>query len=660
MPAIRRLACTLRKVYFFTIFALFTAQISVSLSVASTEMELADMAQRLFPVQGQPLASEDTWRTLSRRMREAWSFTNDRLRQPESLTSASGQQGLFPRAWAALDSNTRPPIRIPVRVILVDGYRLTDGATPLVADAGRDLLVGAQHAMRAETPAGDVAVSFKLELAPKVLAGRLYNAINMRYPVADDNPDAKNSADAAHRIRRALEREYAENVRWAGGNLIFVLANLPIGATLYSAPHGVVQAATGRMSWVMCNDVSRLLDVLAVAENAVREMYVPAPAHDSVPFPPRLRIHVHPYTPEHDHRELWFDTFDWGLFEEEVRGMAPHAQTVGFFSTEVNSECPQCANAFRKLSELYNDKFRRATVVLNSNVVPNTSWAGLEASTGHDVDRTNSNSVEFNLFVLDTARVSDRSDPIRRMETMQPSFAPGMGIATLSSSRKGSIIRLRRHLVALIAHGAYGVKNPFTYMTNDGIDDLLSDSSSSQVLHDVIGRNLVSSMIARQASAATDVLRFLDALPKSGLDPAKVLDTSAYADLTQRLNLLLYKLEVARHSLSSENDVRAALHYALAARHDVRGMHNALQLGPLGLQDPAARCHFSIIKGGALRAGQMLMSGSIRVGIGSDMGGRGGVWTSWLVVLVAYCCGLAAARIGARYRQDRKDQGKLL
>jgi hypothetical protein len=60
-------------------------------------------------------------------------------------------------------------------------------------------------------------------------------------------------------------------------------------------------------------------------------------------------------------------------------------------------------------------------------------------------------------------------------------------------------------------------------------------------------------MITRQESGATDVIRYLHALSESGLNPAKLLYISAYADLTQGANLLLPKLQAARQSFSSES-----------------------------------------------------------------------------------------------------------
>jgi hypothetical protein len=640
---------------------------------------LDDTTQRLFPVQRLPLATEDTWISLRRYVRDSWSFANDYLRQQATHAQSDlDLPGPFPSARATLGVS-RPPIRVPVRVVLVDTYKLTDGATPLVAQTTREMLLLAQRAMRATTPAGDVAAIFKLELAPPQLARSLFDAITRRYAVTADDMEAQQSADAAHRIRRALEREYAETARWAGGNLLFVLINVPTGKEVHSAPHGIVRAAAGRMSWVMCHDARRLIDVLVVAETAARDMYLPAPAYNPIPFSARLRLHVHPYTPEYENRALWFDSFDWPAFEAEVRALAPHAQAIGFFATQTNRDCLRCADAFAKYELLFSDRCTRAATFLNSNVVPNASWAGKAAVSdsreswqrlppGKPLWADGAESSEFNLFVIDTARLANRTDAIRRVETMAPCMFPGMGVIALRSSLEGSKLRLRRQLVAAIAHGAFGVKNPFNYMTRDGNDNSASEESSCQVMRDVIGRNLVSSLIAQHASAAEDLLTHLAIVEESGLSLPKVLDREAYTDLSQRLNLLLYKLDRARHSLSQDNDVRAAIHFGLSAAHDVRAIGGVLRLALLGEHDPSVRCHFSAVKRSALRAGKLLLSGGF--GITDSKGGRaegnnggrvrGSGIIRGLVACAAYVAGIAATRFGVWYFRDRKELGKIL
>jgi hypothetical protein len=385
-----------------------------------------------------------------------------------------------------------------------------------------------------------------------------------------------------------------------------------------------------RLSWMACRSTDSLLASLAVAESAAQHAYVPRPSKFPVPFPENLRVSVHPYTPNHEQRVLWFDRFNWTAFEGGVRAMAPRGQTVGFFATQSNVECTVCASAFGNLRELYRYRANRSVRVLNRNLQSSSVRAGSRPSLAANGEQGKSESSTFHVYVVDTARVDASGDMIlQNLESMAPAVFPGIAVLTTRSSRQGSSERLLHEMITAVAAGVYGVADANQYV-----------SASSEVLVDVISRNIVTSLMSVRAA---EVCRLLDDIAEYGIDPTKVLSNRQYSHLMQRMNLLIVKLELAREALSTKNDEIASVHYALSAFHDVRAIRDVFGLDANGdpragggFRDPTIRCHFSRVKRGALRAGAMLRESATR---------HASILTSVFVYTAATCFGFVLSRL---------------
>jgi hypothetical protein len=439
-------------------------------------------------------------------------------------------------------------------------------------------------------------------------------------------------------LRAELEAVYGENAAWRAGNVLVVLVGFAEDA-LAALPYDAVQVGRERLSWVRCHPTDTFLDVLSVAEAAAERVYVPPPNHFPIAVPTQLRVDIHPYTPNVAHRALWYGEFAWERLEAEVRSMAAPGQTIGFFSTQTTGECGElCGEAFKDVEAVYEDGAKRAAFVLNGHTVPkNFSWSVLgrpEEKGGSKAGEAETASPEFDVYVLDTARVSTGGgEEGKGLGEMPPAAFPGIAVLAMRSSSEGAVQRLRSQIVSAIATGAYGVAEPGLYP---------SGAKASPVLTDIIARTFVASLLAVHGAEARQLL---DDLIKYGIDPAKALDDRDYVDLVQHLNLLLYKQDRARVALSEANRAAAAVHYASSARFDVHAARAKFGLNSrgepnteAGFRDPTVRCHFSRVKRSAL-----LLTSRTRE------------WRGWLAAIASYLLGLLASRaLLARYPLDKR------
>jgi hypothetical protein len=521
--------------------------------------DIAELSATLFPVHRAPLAREDTWTRLDDHDREAWTFANYQLKEGHPLE----------RAYSRLSIDA--PILVPVRIIVLLG----DDRIKPVADVTR--IERALHAGRNGNGIGNVVAQFRISFASTELVARV-KGISER-----------------HEFQSALEREYSYGSKWHGSNVMLVLVNFPD----VSVPVNKPQLVKDRLSWLWCRGTDRLLDVLATAERAVGRLYVPKPSYYPLSTPDMVRIAVHPYSPGHSHRASWFEQFKWHEFEAAVREIAPHGQTVGFFASQSNAECDYCPAAFGTIDSLNRDWLARSAKLIERHVVQNSSRMGAYASDRRSTSANQNIESTFHIYVLDTAHaVAYGEEVLHSLAKMPPAIFRGIAILALRSSRHGAAEQLRQQMVASVAAGVYGVADPGQY-----------SDASPELLQDVIIRNIVSSVVAARADEAT---HFLQDLESYGIQPAKVLDDREYAQLIQRLNLLVFKLDFARTALSTANDATSAIHYALAASHDVRAIRATFGLGPGGeprtiggFRDLTVRCHFSRVKRGMLRAGNI-------------------------------------------------------
>jgi hypothetical protein len=535
-------------------------------SRASSE-DIAEISATLFPVHRVPLADEDTWNRLDDHDREAWSFSN------YMLHDGSPDGSPLEIARAKLMASTH--ILVPVRIVILLGDDRIRPARNVSA---------MERAMRAGTGSGigSVIAQFRISFASAELVDQLRGLSD------------------AQEINNVLEKEYSEGSRWHGSNVMFVLVNFA-GMSL---PADKPRLGKERLSWLFCRETDRLLDVLAAVEVAVGRIYVPEPLSFPVTLSGMLRISVHPYTPGHSHRALWFGDFPWHLFESTVRDIAPHGQTVGFFATQSNAECDACTIAFEKIDGVYRDRGKRAADVL----VSRRSRSILHAAASKDnvlfAEGLREPATMFSIYVIDTAHATEHSpETLQKLEKMRPAVYPGVAIIALRSTRREASDRLKLQMIACIAAGAYGVSEPMQYI-----------EASSDVLRDAVSRNIVASLVA---SRADEVVRLLLDIEEFGVQPKKVLTDRQYAALLQRINLLVFKLEHALDVLSSSNDATTAIRYASAAAHDVCAIRHMFGLNPNGVpypgegfRDPTVRCHFSRIKRGALRAGFIFREGT--------------------------------------------------
>jgi hypothetical protein len=543
-----------------------------------SKQDITDVTARVFPAHRPAFAKVDGWTALSAHEREAWTYANNFLPAP----------GPFAAARAALLE--RRPIDVPVRVVVVDADGVAPGPPSVDLERLERVMragfeenangTGVSRGVCREAGSGGVMARFRLERAAPALARRIRDA----------------GQRGAGALRTVLEAVHAESVQWHGANVLFAL--VAFEDAQLDLPRDLVQVGSARLSWVRCHSTVMLLDVLNVAELAAQRLYVPAPNHFPIPTPQQLRVDVHPYTPDVLHRALWYADFDWTLFEAEVRAMAAPGQVIGFFSTRTTEECGGlCKEALADVERLYRDRGVRAATVLNHHTRPeNASWASGAAGSKRppDEDGVDGAPPEFDIYVVDTARVAAGGGGAKSLEGMAPAVFPGIAVLAMRSSSKGASVKVRQQMVSSIASGVYGVPDAAVHL----------EQPSSRVLGDVVARLFVSSLLAVHGAEARQLL---DDLAEAGIEPAKALGDADYTDMVQRLNLLLYKQHEARAAMSTANDAATAIHYASSARFDVRAMRAKFGLGPRGeplagggFRDLTVRCHFSRIKRGAL------------------------------------------------------------
>lgn len=595
--AVMSSACALRLLLALCAVLLVSASPPRRLS----SLDLSELTARLFPPAQLVFATTDAWTSLTLHEREAWTFSNSRLPGDAPLITARA-------ALAAPPS----PLYVPVRVVVVDpaGAATAPPSTDLASLARAMRAAGANLT-------NSVELRFTLELADAAVGQRLEAA----------------AATGDTALRKAVEEVYGAQAAWRDAAVLFVLVGLESGK---GWEEGEVRLGRDRLAWAWCRRTERLLEVVSVAEAAATRVFAPPPTHFPVAVPAQLRVDIHPYTPSVSHRALWYASFPWTAFEALARGLAAPGQALGFFSTQTTGECGAlCDEAFRDLHAVLDDGAHRAAVVLNGHHVPtNATWSlagsvGGTGSVGGSVrgggaaeDAGKDALPEFDVYVLDISRAEDRRDVTEKLADMSPGVFPGIAVLTMDSRKEGAVERLSEQIIAAIAEGVYGVREPELYLSEP----------TSLVLQDVITRNFIASLLAVHA---TEARQLLDDLTAHGISVSKALSDRDYADFVQRLNLLLYKQDCARAALSEAGHASAAARFASSARFDVSAMRAKFGLDSRGMprseagfRDPTVRCQFSRVKRSAL----LLSLRTVE-------------WSGWLVAGASYLTGLGLSRL---------------
>lgn len=532
-----------------------------------------DIQRSLLFYKDDPFGTEDKWASLSDAQREAWTASN------EVVQMSDGMQEIMRRSKLVKKEGISLPV--DVHIVAADKYLSKEKASRI-----------AQYASAMRAGRSGTELKFRVSIAPQTL----YKRIAMHSP-------SQNPAD----FIGILEQTAAT---LGSMNVLFVIVNHrdePFNE--FAAPMPFV--GNGRISWIMYNiEKARGLNipiVLAAAERAAERVYAPQPLYFPVPLIRHLRIELVAYTPGHKHRAIWLQKFSLSEFEAAVRAIAVQGQTVGFFSSQANTECPKCERAFRDVETYERDFPNRAAKVLNNGVAPNETWAKGMLST-YSKKRIPPNS--FRLYVLDTTKLP-KSEYLQRLERRMLSVYPGMGFVTFRSSDEVAAEKLEAQLIKAIIAGVYGIAEPDLYMHPKLMRQISKHTKRpSLILSDLVIRNLVLSIVKKRLSELDEIV---EGVLYFNIDPAKSLGDHEYAYFAQRVNLMMFKLQRAQHILGESTNSSAALCLVSSAFHDIKAIRTAFDISADDksfdrFRDPTLRCHLSRITREALKASQILES----------------------------------------------------
>lgn len=536
-----------------------------------SDSTVEDIHASLFYQKEDPFAAEDKWAALSDSQREAWTAANDLIQLSNGIGEVLRQTQLI----------RKQGISVPVNVQIVVSEKLLS----------EELMSRVAHYTSALKAAQNgTSLSFNVSVAQQPLFKRL----SMHSPSHDP-------ADFAGILEQTAATLGVLNV-------LFVIVNHhdePINEFASETPF----VGNGRISWVLYNiDRGHQLNVprlLASAERAAQRVYAPQPLYFPVPLLRRVHVDITAYTPGHQHRALWLHDFAWNEFEAVIRDVAIHGQSIAFFSSQSNAECPKCERAFRNITKYDRDYPRKAALMLNNDVVPSATWAkGLSSTSAKKKIPENT----CRLYVLDTAKLH-KTEYVQRLERRALASFPGLSIITFRSSDRMSMTGLESLFVKAFVSAAYGVADPDLYM-HPRLGKLMSRRTKrpSSVLFDVVARTLVRSVVEERLGELEEIA---EGITYFDIDPTKSLGDREYVYFAQRVNLLLYKLGQAQVLVREPNNVPVATYMVSSTLHDIKAIRSAFDLDSdtksfEQFRDPTLRCHFSRLRREALKASQIL------------------------------------------------------
>ncbi|CAN8065176.1 unnamed protein product [Agarophyton chilense] len=537
--------------------------------------DVNDLSKSLFSPHEDPLADEDRWSALSDIQREAWTASNVFIRFSEGIRDVL-------RATAHLRESS---ILLYINVqIIAPEYFITPEEERRISHYATAMSAGSNG----------TSLMFNVSMAPK----HLFRRVAMHSPSDDPNRFM------------ALLQQTAATI--GSAHVMYVIINHgddPINHYEARTPF----LGTGRTSWVLYTVEKKkslnVADLLSSIEHIAERVYAPKPLYFPVPFIRELTVQVSAYTPGFEHRARWLDNFDWNGFEDFVRKVADHGQHLRFSSSQVNSDCPACGKAFRDAEKPSREFVKRAALTLNENASLNHTWAnGVPASPTRQRIPPNT----FRMYVLDLHKTR-QSESVQRLENKPLSFFPGMGILTLRSTEKDSVVALDTLFVQAFAAAVHGISEPNLYHTLQRGQRSSKQGKPSKVMADIANRYLVRSIVETRVNELEEII---EGILYFDIDPAKSLGDLQYTYFSQRVNLMLLKLQHAQQSLSDAHDAETAVYLAASTIHDIRAIRAAFDLDEEKdsferFRDPTIRCHFSRLKREALRASYFLESDSM-------------------------------------------------
>ncbi|KAI0561169.1 hypothetical protein FGB62_91g11 [Gracilaria domingensis] len=540
--------------------------------------DVNDLGRSLFSSHEDPLAYEDRWSALSDTQREAWTASNEVIRFSEGMRDVL-------RATAHLRESSIP-IYINVQIVAPEHFISAEDEIRISHYAG---------AMTAGS--NGTSLIFSVSLAPK----HLFRRVAMHSP--SDDPT---------NFMGLLQQTAATT---GAAHVMYVIVNHgddPINHYESQTPF----LGTGRTSWVLYTVEKKkklnVADLLSSIERIAERVYAPKALYFPIPFIRELTVQVSAYTPGFEHRARWLDNFDWEGFEAVVRKVAVPGQHLRFSSSQVNNDCPECERAFLDADKPSREFVKRAALNLNDNIPLNHTWAsGVSAST----TRQRIPPDTFRMYVLDLHKTR-KSEAVQRIENKPLSFFPGMGILTFRSTEKDSVAALDTLFVQAFAAAVHGISEPNLYHTLQRGRKSSKQGKPSTVMADIVSRYLVRSIVETRIAELEEIM---EGILYFDIDPVKSLGDLQYAYFSQRLNLMLFKLQHAQHSLSDAHDAETAVYLAASTLHDIRAIRAAFDLDDEKasferFRDPTLRCHFSRLKREALRASYFLESDSTLLG----------------------------------------------
>ncbi|PXF50093.1 hypothetical protein BWQ96_00253 [Gracilariopsis chorda] len=534
--------------------------------------DVNDLSRSLFSPHEDPLAEEDRWSALSDTQREAWTASNEVIRFSEGMRDVL-------RATSTLRQS---PMLMHVNVQIIAPEHFIS-----VEDENRII----HYASAMTAGSNGTKIMFNVSLAPK----HLFKRVAMHSP----------SDDPTHFM--GLLQQTAATL--GSTHVMYVIVNHgddPINHYEARTPF----LGTGRTCWVLYTIERKkslnVADLLTSVERIAQRVYAPKPLYFPVPFIKELTVQVSAYTPGVEHRAHWLDHFDWDGFEDAIKNVAVPSEHLRFSSSQVNSECPMCAKAFRESDKPSRDFVQRAALTLNEMVPFNNTWANGVFSTAL---RRRVPPNTFRLYVLDLHKTR-QSEPVQRLENKPLSFFPGMGIVIFRSTDEDAVAALNTLFVQAFAAAVYGISEPNLYHTLKRGKKSSKQGRPSTVMTDVVSRYLVRSIVETRIAELEEIM---EGIIYFDIDPAKSLGDLQYAYFAQRVNLMLFKLQHAQMLLSDSHDAATAIYLAASTSHDIRAIRLAFDLSEEKatferFRDPTLRCHFSRLKREALRASYFLES----------------------------------------------------
>lgn len=528
--------------------------------------DVKDLSRSLFSPHEDPLAEEDRWSALSDTQREAWTASNEVIRFSEGMRDVL-------RATSAL-RHSPMQIHLNVQIVAPDHFISKDDENRII-----------HYASAMTAGSNGTRIVFNVSLAPK----HLFKRVAMHSP--SDDPT---------QFMGILQQTAAT---LGSTHVMYVIVNHgddPINHYEARTPF----LGTGRTCWVLYT-IERgkslnVADLLTSTERIAERVYAPKPLYFPIPLIKELTVQVSAYTPGFEHRARWLDHFDWNGFEDAIKNVAIPSEYLRFSSSQINSECPVCANAFRESDKPSRDFVQRAALTLNEMVPFNNTWANGVFSKGR---RRRVAPNTFRLYVLDLHKTR-QNEAVQRLQNKPLSFYPGMGIVVFRSSDGDAVAALNTLFVQAFAAAVYGISEPNLYHTLERGKKSSKQGKPSTLMTDVVSRYLVRSIVETRIAELEEVM---EGIIYFDIDPAKSLGDLQYAYFAQRVNLMLFKLRHAQMLLSDSHDAASAIYLAASTSHDIKAIRLAFDLSEdratfERFRDPTLRCHFSRLKREALRA----------------------------------------------------------